>query len=227
MNIPCASDLLRDESPKTKHGQLKLSARTNWRLPLGAGSYAQLINQRRVIKGGTVKSRKLKSKWYQGILLLVAAMVFAAGLPEAQSQAVHGSGTTNQIPLWTSSSAIGNSALSQSGGNLTTSGSITALSFAGDGSALNNVNAAKLGGILPSGFAQLNAASNTFTGSISASTVNSTNPYQIGGTNVLSVGSQNLFVGQSAGASNTTGFDNTASGYQALFSNTTGFVNTD
>jgi hypothetical protein len=132
-----------------------------------------------------VKSRKLKSKWYQGILLLVAAMAFAAALPEAQSQAVHGSGTTNYIPLWTSSNAIGNSALSQSGGNLTTGGSI------------------------------------------SASTVNSTNPYQIGGTNVLSVaGIRNLFVGPSAGASNTTGSENTASGYQALFSNTTGGVNT-
>ena len=65
-----------------------------------------------------MKSRKLTSKWYQGILLLVAAMAFAAALPEAQSQAVHGSGTTNHVPLWTSSSAIGNSALSQSGGNL-------------------------------------------------------------------------------------------------------------
>ena len=73
-----------------------------------------------------MKSGKLKSKWYQGILLLVAAIAFAAALPEAQSQAVHGSGTTNYIPLWTSSNAIGNSALSQSGGNLTTGGSISA-----------------------------------------------------------------------------------------------------
>ena len=113
-----------------------------------------------------MKSRKLKSKWYQGILLLVAATAFAAPPPEAQSQAVHGSGTTNQVPLWTSSSAIGNSVLSQSGGNLTTSGSISAASFIGDGSALSNVNAAKLGGILPNGFAQLSAASNSFAGSI-------------------------------------------------------------
>jgi hypothetical protein len=173
-----------------------------------------------------VKSRKLKSKWYQGILLLVAAIAFAAALPEAQSQAVHGSGTTNRVPLWINSSTLSNSALSQSGLNLTTSGSITALSFVGDGSALSNVDAAKLGGILPSGFAQLSAPSNTFTGSISANTVNSTNPYQIGGTNVLSVaGTRNLFAGQSAGASNT-GLDNTASGYQALFSNTTGLQNT-
>jgi trimeric autotransporter adhesin len=192
-----------------------------------------------------VKSGKLKSKWYQGILLLVVAMAFAAASPEAQSQAVHGSGTTNRVPLWINSSTLSNSALSQSGLNLTTSGSITALSFVGDGSALSNVNAAQLGGIPPSGFAQLGAASNTFTGSISASTVNSTNPYQINGTNVLSMaGSNNLFVGPSAGASNTfsgtgntasgsqafynntTGFSNTASGYQALFSNTTGGANT-
>jgi uncharacterized coiled-coil protein SlyX len=169
-----------------------------------------------------VKSRNLKSRWY-----LLAAMAFAAALPAAQSQSVHGHGTANQVPLWTGSTTIGNSALTQSGSNLTTSGSFTAASFAGDGSALTNVNAAKLGGILPGGFAQLSAGSNTFTGSISASTVNSTNPYQIGGTNVLKVDAQaNLFVGQQAGNSNTTGEDNTASGFNALVSNTTGTNNT-
>ena len=96
-----------------------------------------------------MKSRKLESKWHEGILLLVAAMAFAALPPAAQSQAIHGSGTTNVVPLWTSSTTIGNSALSQSGSNLATSGSITATSFAGNGAALTNVNAAKLGGILP------------------------------------------------------------------------------
>jgi Chaperone of endosialidase len=169
---------------------------------------------------------KLSSKWHEGILLVVAAIAFAAVPPAAQSQVVRGRGTTNVVPRWTSSSTIGNSALSQSGSNLTASGSITATSFAGDGSALSNVNAAKLGGILPSGFAQLGAASNVFSGTVSAATINSDNPYQIGGTNVLSVaGTQNLFVGQSAGASNT-GSGNTGTGFQALFSNTGGFNNT-
>lgn len=171
-----------------------------------------------------MKSRKLKSKWYQGILL-VAAMAFAAAPPAAHSQAIHGSGTINHVPLWTGSSKIGNSALSQSGGNLTTSGSITAASFSGDGSVLSNVNAAKLGGILFSGFAQLSAASNTFSGSISANAVNSTNAYQIGGENVLSVPNTSIYVGQSIGASDTGAGGNAAIGQQALFSNTTGSNN--
>ena len=104
-------------------------------------------------------------KWHQAILLVVA-MALAAAPAAAQSSppAVRGTGTTNKVPLWTSSSTIGNSALSQSGGNLTTGGGITAASFTGNGSALTNVNAAKLGGILPSGFAQL-GANNVFTGS--------------------------------------------------------------
>ncbi len=177
-----------------------------------------------------MKSRKLESKWHEGILLLVAAMAFAALPPAAQSQAIHGSGTTNVVPLWTSSTTIGNSALSQSGSNLATSGSITATSFAGNGAALTNVNAAKLGGILPSGFAQLGATSNTFSGTVSAATIDSSNPYQIGGVPVLRIGAfGSLYVGPSAGAgagSNNTGFQNTASGDQALYSNTTGIGNT-
>ncbi len=42
----------------------------------------------------------------------------------------------------------------------------------------------------------------------------------------LTDGLSNTFIGQSAGASNPTGFWNTANGYNALFSNTTGPVNT-
>lgn len=189
-----------------------------------------------------------KSKCYAGILL--AAMALAA-VPAA-AQAVRGSGTTGFVPLWTNSSTLGNSALSQSGGNLTTggniiasgiranaftgngatlsgslsAGSVTAASFTGNGAALSNVNAAQLGGIAPSGFAQLGAASNPFSGTVSAATMNSTNPYQIGGFPVLSItGNSNLFVGQSAGTSNT-GFANTAAGSTALYNNTTGYQNT-
>ena len=47
-------------------------------------------------------------------------------------------------------------------GNQTVSGSITATSFSGDGTALANVNASLLGGLAPTAFAQL-AANNTFT----------------------------------------------------------------
>ena len=101
-------------------------------------------------------------------LAFTAPPAAAQGPQVAQPPLVHGSGATNVVPLWTSSTTIGTSALSQSGSNLTTGGSITALSFAGDGSALSNVNAARLGGTLPGGFAQLGASSNTFTGNITA-----------------------------------------------------------
>ena len=61
---------------------------------------------------------------------------------------------------------------------------------------------------------------------MAAGTVNATNSYQIGGTNVLSVaGSNNVFVGPNAGISNS-GRGNTGAGYYALLSNTTGGNNT-
>ena len=67
----------------------------------------------------------------------------------------------------------------------------------------------------------------SFTGTLTGATVNSTNPYQIGGSNVLSVaGTDNVFVGKGAGAANTTGTNNTAIGASVLLSNTTGYSNT-
>ncbi|MGA8101187.1 MAG: tail fiber domain-containing protein, partial [Candidatus Acidiferrales bacterium] len=66
----------------------------------------------------------------------------------------------------------------------------------------------------------------TLSGTLNAATVNSTNPYQIGGTNVLTVdGLNNVFVGSPEPATNT-GSANTASGVQALYSNTSGYGNT-
>jgi hypothetical protein len=58
---------------------------------------------------------------------------------------------------------IGNSILSQTASGLNVAGGVTATSFSGDGSALNNVNAATLGGFGPSLFAQQDA-SNVFAG---------------------------------------------------------------
>jgi hypothetical protein len=80
----------------------------------------------------------------------------------AQAQAVHGTGTTNTIPVWTSTTTIGNSLIKQSGGNVNVRGGLTALSLSGDGSGVTNVDAAMLGGLLPSALAQV-GASNTFT----------------------------------------------------------------
>src|SRR5437773_3301830 len=126
----------------------------------------------------------------------LAALAFTAAPTAAQgpqapgAPVVHGSGTINVVPRWTSSTTIGDSALSQILGNLTTAGNMS------------------VGGTL------------------SAATVNSSHPYQIGGGNVLSIaGTDNLFVGLGAGSSNA-GFENTASGARALEFNTTGSDNT-
>ena len=57
--------------------------------------------------------------------------------------------------------------------------------------------------------------------------INSSETYKLDESTVLSNrGSENIFVGEGAGASNTTGYMNTASGHLALQSNTTGYYNT-
>lgn len=72
----------------------------------------------------------------------------------------------------------------------------------------------------------LQLAGGTLTGTLSAATVTSTNPYQIGTTNVLSLDSHgNVFVGSPEPGSNT-GIQKTASGVSALQANTTGGQNT-
>jgi hypothetical protein len=77
--------------------------------------------------------------------------------------AVYGTGTINFIPLWTGRRVIGNSILSQTAAGLNVAGGVTATSFSGDGSAVTNVNAATLGGLGSSVFAQQDT-SNQFTG---------------------------------------------------------------
>ncbi len=170
--------------------------------------------------------------------LIVTVLASDLGLKAQGPPAVHGTGTANTVPLWTGTTAIANSALNQSGGNLSTSGSMTAASFTGNGSGLTNVNAATLGNLPASSFAQLAAGSNAFSGSVSiggilsGATISSGNGgFQFGSTQVLSIlpGLFNLYVGQSAGqgagASNT-GTQNSSTGYQTLFLNTTGSYNT-
>ena len=77
--------------------------------------------------------------WFSGLLLaaLGSPLMLAA-------QAVHGTGTANTLPIWTSPSTVGSSSLTQSGSNLTASGGLTAASFTGDGSGLTNLDAAQL-----------------------------------------------------------------------------------
>jgi trimeric autotransporter adhesin len=70
----------------------------------------------------------------------------------------------------------------------TVNGTMTATSFSGSGSGLTNVNAAELGGVASSAFAQLSASSNTFTGGVTAASftgsgsgLTSVNASQLGG----------------------------------------------
>src|ERR1700730_15514520 len=85
----------------------------------------------------------------------------AAETPATRSLPIIGNGTVNTVPLFTGTYTIGNSLITQSKGALNVSGGVTARSFTGDGTALTNVNAAKLSGLSSSSFAQTSVA-NTF-----------------------------------------------------------------
>lgn len=76
------------------------------------------------------------------------------------------------VPRLGSSNAFtGNQSIT---GNLTVSGTVTGGTFSGNGASLSNVNAAKLGGLLPGAYAQL-AAANPFT-NLNSFSVNSSSP---------------------------------------------------
>jgi len=62
---------------------------------------------------------------------LVVAMILGWAVA-AQAQAVHGSGTTNTIPVWTSSTTIRNSLMKQSGTNVNVSGGLVATTLSGN-----------------------------------------------------------------------------------------------
>src|SRR6516165_933336 len=94
----------------------------------------------------------------------LASLVVVIGLgrgADAHAQVVKGSGTTNDIPVWTTSTTIGNSIMSQSGSNVNVTGGVVATTLSGNGSGVTNVNALTLGGLGSGAFAQLGAA-NTF-----------------------------------------------------------------
>jgi hypothetical protein len=111
-----------------------------------------------------------------------------------------------------------------------TTGINTAESFAATAASTAQANAvAAVANYANSTFLPLSGGT-SLTGGLTGTTAsfssfNSTNPYQIGGSNVLSVaGANNLLVGSSAGA-NTTGSGNTAAGDNAGLNLTTGSSN--
>ena len=98
------------------------------------------------------------------LMPVLASLVVVIGLgwgADARAQVVKGSGTTNDIPVWTTSTTIGNSIMSQSGSNVNVTGGVVATTLSGNGSGVTNVNALTLGGLGSGAFAQLGAA-NTF-----------------------------------------------------------------
>ena len=115
-------------------------------------------------------SENQRAKRLRSLLVSVVAVIAGWGAA-AQAQSVKGSGTASTFPVWNSSSTIGNSIVSESGGNINVSGGVKASgpvaapsfsgSFSGNGFGLSNVNASLLGGLGAAGFARLQSA-NTF-----------------------------------------------------------------
>src|SRR5215469_408144 len=106
-----------------------------------------------------------QKKFKFGTLLAVVIAGTMGWGTAAHAQVVKGNGTPSTVPVWTGNSTVGNSIVSQSGGNINVNGGVKASgpvtaasfngSFSGNGSGLSNVNASMLGGLGPSGFAQL------------------------------------------------------------------------
>ena len=108
-------------------------------------------------------ARQRKNQWQPTPALAGAMVALMLGWAvSAQAQSVKGGGTANTIPVWTGNTTIGNSIMSQSGGNINVSGGVAATTLSGNGSGVTNVNALTLGGLGPSAFAELGAA-NSFT----------------------------------------------------------------
>jgi len=165
---------------------------------------------------------------------------------------ITGAGTTNYVPVWGSSTKLGNSTIYDSKGNigigttapttaLDVAGTITATTFTGSGSGLTGVDATELGGLPASAFAGLSA--NTFAGSQTLSTGNLNLPLSTGsGAGVIYSGSTamldnfgisgsyNTFAGGAGnfttGSTGLTGAFLTGVGYQALLSDSSGGNNT-
>jgi hypothetical protein len=134
----------------------------------------------------------------------------SSGLPaQGGLSTLTGSGKKDYVPLWLSSSKLGNSKLFQSAAGFVGVGTTT------PGATLDvsgTVNAATSYNLAGNAFAFGSYANqNAFLGFAG---------------NATTTGPENTATGYQALASNTTGQQNTASGYQALFSNTTGIQNT-
>ncbi len=141
--------------------------------------------------------------------------------------AIAGSGTTNYIPLWTSSTALGNSNIFQNATNkdigIGTAKPTATLDVKGN--VVFTGNLSDTGNITSTG--AITGKTGSFSGNLTATGVVTGSSYQIG-SNLFAFGSyakQNAFLGF-AGNSTTTGTGNTGVGFLALSSNPTGLSNT-
>jgi|SRR5215469_1694492 len=110
----------------------------------------------------SAENQKHRTMSFCSLVLALIAVTLSWGTVGARAQSVHGTGTANTIPVWTNSTTIGNSLMTQSGGNVSVSGGLAATTLSGNGSSVTNVNALTLGGLGSSAFAQV-GAQNTFT----------------------------------------------------------------
>jgi hypothetical protein len=143
-------------------------------------------------------------------ITLTTCLVTFGGL-SLHAQDVTGTGTANTIPIWTTSSKIGNSVLTQAGTNVGVhkASPIQPLDVTGN---VNTSTGYMIGGELmlaaPGGITTFNTA------------------LGVAAVSHISSGTEDTGIGYEALAANTTGIQNSALGYLALANNTTGNSNT-
>ncbi len=131
----------------------------------------------------------------------------SAGTAANAAPAVTGTGTKDYVPLWLSSTKLGNSLLYQTAGKVGIGTKTPAATLDVNGT-VNAATSFNLGGTAFAFGSSTNA--NAFLGFAG---------------NTTTTGLSNTAVGVGALTSNTTGYSNAANGYGALYSNTTGYGN--